>query len=108
MGAPFDGSRTERVRHYRAGWWINHDDRDGDRFCRQHGMPADAFRAVGFYAEGATAGSPSDSMSRLAQLKKADAWMTSEIARSSSPARRKRSRCSGPNVEGVALSATEA
>ncbi len=53
------------------------------------------------------AGSPSESIRRLAQLKKAAAWMTSAIARSSSPARRRRSTCSGPNALGVAVSADE-
>src|SRR5262245_21255495 len=53
-------------------------------------------------------GSPRDSMSRLAQLKNAAAWITSEIARSSRPARRRRSTCSGPKAIGVAVSATEA
>ena len=38
-----------------------------------------------------TAGSPSESIRRLAQLKNAAAWMTSAMARSSSPARRRRS-----------------
>src|SRR5262249_33875419 len=60
------------------------------------------------YGVDATAGSPSESIRRLAQLKKAAAWMTSEIARSSSPARRSRSTCAGPNALGVAVSATEA
>jgi len=51
--------------------------------------------------------SPSESIKRLAQLKKAAAWMTSAIARSSSPERRS-GRRARPNALGVAVSATEA
>src|SRR3954452_16588390 len=60
------------------------------------------------YGPAEAVGSPSDSISRLAQLKNAAAWITSAIARSSRPARRRRSTCCGPNVIGVMLSATEA
>src|SRR5262249_52473782 len=60
------------------------------------------------YVPAAAAGSPRDSIRRFAQLKNAAAWMTSAIARSSSPERRRRSTCSGPNATGVAVSATAA
>jgi CubicO group peptidase (beta-lactamase class C family) len=37
---------------YGAGWWINAGDSPGARFRREHGMPADAFMALG--AQGQT------------------------------------------------------
>ncbi len=36
---------------YGAGWWINQGDNQGARFRREHGMPADAFMAVGIYGQ---------------------------------------------------------
>ena len=36
---------------YGAGWWINHGDSLGARFRREHGMPAEAFMAVGVYGQ---------------------------------------------------------
>ena len=36
---------------YGAGWWINQGDSQGARFRREHGMPADAFMAVGIYGQ---------------------------------------------------------
>jgi CubicO group peptidase (beta-lactamase class C family) len=36
---------------YGAGWWINQGDSEGARFRREHGMPADAFMAVGIYGQ---------------------------------------------------------
>ncbi|HET7342459.1 MAG TPA: serine hydrolase [Methylomirabilota bacterium] len=36
---------------YGAGWWINDDDSRGARFRREHGMPADAFMAMGIYGQ---------------------------------------------------------
>jgi CubicO group peptidase (beta-lactamase class C family) len=36
---------------YGAGWWINRDDSRGARFRREHGMPADAFMALGIYGQ---------------------------------------------------------
>jgi CubicO group peptidase (beta-lactamase class C family) len=36
---------------YGAGWWINHGDSQGARFRREHGMPADAFMALGIYGQ---------------------------------------------------------
>jgi CubicO group peptidase (beta-lactamase class C family) len=36
---------------YGAGWWINGDDSRGARFRRGHGMPPDAFMAMGIYGQ---------------------------------------------------------
>jgi CubicO group peptidase (beta-lactamase class C family) len=36
---------------YGAGWWINEGDSGGARFRRGHGMPADAFMALGIYGQ---------------------------------------------------------
>ena len=36
---------------YGAGWWINQGDSQGARFRREHGMPADAFVALGIYGQ---------------------------------------------------------
>jgi hypothetical protein len=36
---------------YGAGWWINQGDSQGARFRREHGMPADAFMAMGIYGQ---------------------------------------------------------
>jgi CubicO group peptidase (beta-lactamase class C family) len=36
---------------YGAGWWINAGDSQGARFRREHGMPADAFMALGIYGQ---------------------------------------------------------
>jgi CubicO group peptidase (beta-lactamase class C family) len=36
---------------YGAGWWINRGESQGARFRREHGMPADAFMAVGIYGQ---------------------------------------------------------
>lgn len=36
---------------YGAGWWINNGDSRGARFRREHGMPADAFMALGIYGQ---------------------------------------------------------
>jgi CubicO group peptidase (beta-lactamase class C family) len=36
---------------YGAGWWINGDESQGARFRREHGMPRDAFMAVGIYGQ---------------------------------------------------------
>jgi hypothetical protein len=36
---------------YGAGWWINQGDSQGARFRREHGMPADAFMALGIYGQ---------------------------------------------------------
>jgi CubicO group peptidase (beta-lactamase class C family) len=36
---------------YGAGWWINQGDSWGARFRREHGMPADAFMALGIYGQ---------------------------------------------------------
>jgi hypothetical protein len=36
---------------YGAGWWINEGESQGARFRRQHGMPADAFMALGIYGQ---------------------------------------------------------
>ncbi|HET8533056.1 MAG TPA: serine hydrolase [Methylomirabilota bacterium] len=36
---------------YGAGWWINQGDSRGARFRREHGMPADAFMALGIYGQ---------------------------------------------------------
>jgi CubicO group peptidase (beta-lactamase class C family) len=36
---------------YGAGWWINQGESQGARFRREHGMPADAFMAVGIYGQ---------------------------------------------------------
>ena len=36
---------------YGAGWWINHDESRGARFRREHGMPAEAFMAMGIYGQ---------------------------------------------------------
>ena len=36
---------------YGAGWWINQGDSPGARFRREHGMPADAFMALGIYGQ---------------------------------------------------------
>jgi CubicO group peptidase (beta-lactamase class C family) len=36
---------------YGAGWWINQDESEGARFRRGHGMPAEAFMAVGIYGQ---------------------------------------------------------
>ena len=36
---------------YGAGWWINQGDSRGARFRREHGMPADAFMAMGIYGQ---------------------------------------------------------
>jgi len=36
---------------YGAGWWINHGDSPGARFRREHGMPAEAFMAMGIYGQ---------------------------------------------------------
>jgi CubicO group peptidase (beta-lactamase class C family) len=36
---------------YGAGWWINGDDSRGAVFRRKHGMPADAFMAMGIYGQ---------------------------------------------------------
>jgi len=36
---------------YGAGWWINRGDSQGARFRREHGMPADAFMALGIYGQ---------------------------------------------------------
>ena len=36
---------------YGAGWWINQGDSRGARFRRSHGMPADAFMAMGIYGQ---------------------------------------------------------
>ena len=54
------------------------------------------------------AGSPSDSISRLAQLKNAALLMTSTISASSRPTRCSSSMFSWPNAMGVEASATEA
>ena len=53
-------------------------------------------------------GSPSDSISRFAQLKKAAPWITSAMARSSRPTSRSRWICSAPKLIGVVVSAVEA
>jgi CubicO group peptidase (beta-lactamase class C family) len=36
---------------YGAGWWINQGDSQGARFRRDHGMPAEAFLALGIYGQ---------------------------------------------------------
>jgi CubicO group peptidase (beta-lactamase class C family) len=36
---------------YGAGWWINQGDSQGARFRREHGMPAEAFMAMGIYGQ---------------------------------------------------------
>jgi len=36
---------------YGAGWWINQGDSRGARFRREHGMPTDAFMALGIYGQ---------------------------------------------------------
>ncbi len=36
---------------YGAGWWINEGDSQGARFRRDHGMPAEAFMALGIYGQ---------------------------------------------------------
>jgi CubicO group peptidase (beta-lactamase class C family) len=36
---------------YGAGWWINEGDSQGARFRRDHGMPAEAFLALGIYGQ---------------------------------------------------------
>jgi hypothetical protein len=36
---------------YGAGWWINEGDSPGARFRRDHGMPAEAFLALGIYGQ---------------------------------------------------------
>jgi hypothetical protein len=36
---------------YGAAWWINEGDSQGARFRREHGMPADAFMAMGIYGQ---------------------------------------------------------
>jgi CubicO group peptidase (beta-lactamase class C family) len=36
---------------YGAGWWINQGESRGARFRREHGMPADAFMAMGIYGQ---------------------------------------------------------
>jgi CubicO group peptidase (beta-lactamase class C family) len=36
---------------YGAGWWINGDDSRGAVFRRKHGMPAEAFMAMGIYGQ---------------------------------------------------------
>ena len=36
---------------YGAGWWINQGDSPGARFRREHGMPDDAFLALGIYGQ---------------------------------------------------------
>ena len=36
---------------YGAGWWINQGNSQGARFRREHGMPADAFMALGIYGQ---------------------------------------------------------
>lgn len=36
---------------YGAGWWINTGDSTGARFRREHGMPAEAFMAMGIYGQ---------------------------------------------------------
>ncbi|HYB71383.1 MAG TPA: serine hydrolase, partial [Candidatus Bathyarchaeia archaeon] len=36
---------------YGAGWWINQGDSRGARFRRDHGMPAEAFMALGIYGQ---------------------------------------------------------
>jgi len=36
---------------YGAGWWVNEGDSQGARFRREHGMPADAYMALGIYGQ---------------------------------------------------------
>jgi len=36
---------------YGAAWWINEGDSPGARFRREHGMPAEAFLALGIYGQ---------------------------------------------------------
>lgn len=36
---------------YGAGWWVNQGDSPGARFRREHGMPDDAFLALGIYGQ---------------------------------------------------------
>jgi CubicO group peptidase (beta-lactamase class C family) len=51
LGALLDDSDAERLVGYGAGWWINGDDSRGAVFRRKHGMPADAFMAMGIYGQ---------------------------------------------------------